>query len=298
MAQLVDVAAVKEVEWVTYPHRKVIDGVLSETSLQWKTGETIIGMDVVQQRSMTEGYLAVPRHTIFSASEARSCLRNKRVAFIGDSYIRILMTGLADVILGDPSSKETRSRNERISLFEDRLKRLRQMHLFDGSFPRLYWILSECYFDSVQCLTDRLGDPKSPARTGGFDAIFVNSLTHSLRQVGGSSEKYDKQLEQFFKVATSDLRLNLTWVSAPSVDLGNTPLEYRNLTMNLLSSMTAAHFSAYRMCKRVGIPFLDVYSPTKMCPRQWGNCTTDGSHRARYVLRDLAQLLLNNLCRT
>ena len=55
------------------------------------------------------------------------------------------------------------------------------------------------------------------------------------------------------------------------------------------------NFVSLMLAKEYGIPAINIQPLTGLC--RWSNCTTKGNHRARYVNRMKAQLVLNALCR-
>ena len=286
--------------FVPHPHSRVINGLLNASALRWITSVPSPGSDLIQRKAVEEGWLdTLPLpHRLFSTSEARQCLRSRRIAFIGDSYVRILFNGMADILLGEPGSTETTTRQSRTFMQNQRVVKLNEETLHHGdSFPQLKWLLEECYYKSIQCLIDRFLNREfaSTLRALRLDALFISSVTHSLSEVHGKTPTYIRQLDQLLKIAKFELRLNISWVSAPSVNLHNTPDFAKASTTSLLAPMATAHFAAANLTKKMNLPFVDIESVTKSC--RWANCTTDGSHRARFVMRETAQLLLNNLCK-
>ena len=69
-------------------------------------------VDRVVAAAFQDGWLGFPGLHLFSAAEARSCLRGKRVVMLGDSYTIQTYIGLSDILLGTVSNREFRERNE------------------------------------------------------------------------------------------------------------------------------------------------------------------------------------------
>ena len=68
-------------------------------------------MDAIQRAAATETYFEPivggkpePVH-IFSTAEARECLQDKTIVLAGDSYLKQLYVGLADILLGEPDNE-------------------------------------------------------------------------------------------------------------------------------------------------------------------------------------------------
>ena len=50
-----------------------------------------------------------------------------------------------------------------------------------------------------------------------------------------------------------------------------------------------------QLARQYGVPVLNLQPLTGLC--RWQNCSTDGSHKSRFVNRMKAQLVLNALCK-
>lgn len=258
--------------FVEFPHLRMFDGRLGDLHLSWGTQAPSLlnasRLDLVQRAAGREGLLSATRRGgalaasspaihVFSAAEARQCLANRTIAVAGDSYMRILLIGLADVLLGHPGESEAHSKEARIQLQEERMRRLEALRRAGTVRTRLLWVLEGCYYQSLDCLLRELSGPQwqnpnpnpnhssntnpnslreidGPQGQGQasgvlsrVDALVLNSMTHSLEAVRGSTLVYNAQLSALFRLARGDLRLNLTWFSAPFVMLRRAPDKVR-----------------------------------------------------------------------
>ena len=64
--------------------------------------------------------------------------------------------------------------------------------------------------------------------------------------------------------------------------------------MRFNSTVASYNMEALELAQRKQIPSINILALTTLCA--WTNCTSDGSHRARFVNRMKGQLLLNALC--
>ena len=124
------------VAFVPYPHRPLGTG--KQVACQWKTSGSMtkeesdrlvrspsqgtINADKVQEMALSEGVclpLEVPianKLRIFSTEEATTCLARKRILFAGDSFVGEVFVGLGDILLANPSSLETNTREQRSAI--------------------------------------------------------------------------------------------------------------------------------------------------------------------------------------
>ena len=299
-------------EFADYPHLQVFDGRLrSSNTLTWITqradvnvpaggADSLTGQpDVVQRVACREGVVRVKQQSLhlFSTNEARACLANRTIAVVGDSYMRIFYIAIADILIGHPGDNEGTSREGRLFLHSDRSKRLQELRAQGAVSTSLLWLFDACYYESLGCLLRELDavPARNLFRQQPVHALFLNSLTHSLPAVHGSTTAYNAQLSALFRLARRDLGLNLTWVAAPHVSVKSAPSRFQNVTAWLLGPMATSHIEAAKMARANGAPFFDFRTISGACT--WSNCTADGQHRARFVMRMAAQMLLANLCR-
>ena len=90
-----------------------VDPKVSPSALEgrWRTAALNPNMDAIQRAAATESYFEPmvggkpePVH-IFSTAEARECLQDKTIVLAGDSYLKQLYVGLADILLGEPDNE-------------------------------------------------------------------------------------------------------------------------------------------------------------------------------------------------
>ena len=83
---------------------------------------------------------------------------------------------------------------------------------------------------------------------------------------------------------------NTIYASQPSYHKSKIPAQYKNTT----NGVESVYWQLFSRAKGLRVHLLDYFQLTHSC--YFENCTSDGGHRARYVNRWKAQLLLNTLC--
>jgi len=96
-------------------------------------------------------------------------------------------------------------------------------------------------------------------------------------------------MQNFFAISK-----NTMYVSMPSYEVEKIPKEYREAMHHTHAGRLYEGLLDSLAPNVAGHPFLDVFPLTRACV--WENCSVDGGHRARFVNRWKAQLLLNTLC--
>lgn len=122
------------------------------------------------------------------------------------------------------------------------------------------------------------------------DALVIGSAPHLLMS-RGSDEGAGQKVEEDIQWLRAKHQ-NMIWVSAPKINPAKvTKAQMKYFTPTNQESLN--RIGTLDVCKKHGV-CLDMYHLTSRCA--WDNCTTDGGHRARYVNRMKAQMLLNTLC--
>ena len=263
---------------------------------QWETrhihnNSTSTVLDFTQQNAYKEGICIPPPLNdtihIFSSAEAIECLSSKtqqrdiRIFLSGDSYMKQLYIGLADILLSKHIKGGTEiigsiHRNEVLSTAQNVMDRRRKKK--DAAFPIIrYECEVECYGREAldkcaKCIKSYSGNKSRSSEDVWIVGIGVHTYLRLERQV-------DETLQEILQFLDTDEVLNRTiYVSPPA---GKTEPVY----LDLLSDVAPSN---------VAHPFLDVFQLTKSCKHE--NCSFDGGHRSRYVNRWKAQMLLNMLC--
>eukprot|EP01041_Mallomonas_annulata_P014679 gene14679-31211_t len=280
-------------EW---PHQRIFDGDLGFGN--WIAGRSygLDGLkliDNIQRRAIVDGYFIPTRFPnkvhIFSAAEARNCLKGKTIIVTGDSYMKQMFIGLADIILGDPANSEIVGGRKREAVLLDRQRRMKEIE----KSLRLYasWGYEKCLHLDISCLLTSFQE--DIVKLTKADAIVVNVLVHHVDLHSKDPdliEKYIKTLESFF----SSTPLKITWCLGPKYDFMKVPEAFKNITLTRPTDKMNRAVLDMRPLIHNRIPILDFSTLTGRC--QWSNCSVDGGHRARFVNRMKAQILLNNLC--
>jgi hypothetical protein len=295
----------RSVRFIPYPHKTLGSGTFMQC--QWETrpvenasSETSIPfLDFTQRNAYTQGICIPPTLNstlhIFSSAEAIECLssgvqnRDIKLMLSGDSYMKQLYIGLADILLSthisdDVEIKGAVQRNEVLEIAQHEMER-RSRETRNSSFPFVQYG-AQCY--GLQPLNEPC--LKSINELGG------NSTTDYVWIIGTGVHIYRRknQVNATVQEINNFLNKNTTnrtiFVSPPyyfpdpafTDQLVQDQAElYRNLLPNLAPE-NPAH------------PLIDVYELTRSCV--WENCSYDRAHRSRFVNRWKAQLLLNTLC--
>ncbi|KAL3797926.1 hypothetical protein ACHAWO_001407 [Cyclotella atomus] len=303
------------VKFIAYPHRISL-GSGSSVQCRWETIDhdngtklaTLIGgnaqqLDYTQRTALSEGICISPtleQHLhIFSSTEAIECLSSSsssQLIITGDSYMKQLFIGLADILLSKHVSKDkeilnSAQRNKILTMSQHLIEGRR---LQDSSFPSVTFGCQpeECYGKRNMTICS--------ACINNISNQLLNNVTwvlgvgiHSVsryyqytKRNGPAINSTIHEITTFLDTQRQDHQRDLIFVSSPSYHYNaDYPTQHERMTEfyeQLLPQMI--HRS----------PFVDVFQATDSCI--WKNCSVDGSHRKRFVNRWKAQLLLNTLC--
>lgn len=271
--------------FIPFPYNTLGSG--ADMQCQWETKDLPDpnAYDLIQQTAYKEG-VCIPIHPnssihVFSSDEARGCLHSKRVVVSGDSYMKQLFVGMADIILGEllNNNEEILNNTQRSQFVESAQQLLVRQHEKDPSFPIIEYLCeATCYgynatFSKIcsDCINAySLEDEENTIAVVGAEVHILesNTLSFAIREINN-----------FLSLASRTI-----FVSSPSSD--QTDSSRRDgLYESLLPSLAPRNMQH---------PFLDVYHMTRSCVMK--NCSYDGGHGSRYVNRWKAQLLLNTLC--
>eukprot|EP01034_Spumella_vulgaris_P043678 gene43678-54265_t len=265
-------------------------------------------LDLVQESALIDGiFLAHPNNVtgsastahrstnkvhIFSSSETRTCLRDKRIVLAGDSYMKQMFIGLGDILLNDPSNRFIWGKQIRLETFNNTRRRLNNLSHINVQFE-----FESISYKDITSFMRIFNDSLSLLQQ--TDAFVVNSLVHHFNlHINGSMEveaaRYMESMSTLFRSSLAH-NIPLTWATGPSYDLSKVPPEYRAVTLKRPTDDINRQTMQLASGDDTRIPVLDFFTLTRAC--EWSNCTADGGHRARFVNRMKAQMLLNNLCR-
>lgn len=261
-------------------------------SVVWRTSAPSAHEDLVQRAITREGrvdFALGPKPHIFSQKEALQCLAGQRILFSGDSYHMHTFIGLADILLGDPVNFELTSSGARRATLVRRMSQLQLLPATEG----ITWVKA-CHSDC------------SSAFDGNCSSCLLSNVatapTLAVIVSGGVHWHGDKEA----LLRRSLLKLpGVLWATGPSYAPSLIPPMY----LETMSKQTIpALVRLYRETTRpggiaestttwspAGVPVVDMFQVTRACV--WANCSVDGGHRARFVNRMKAQLILNLLCR-
>ena len=267
---------------------------------------------------------------LFSTEQAKTCLQNTTLVIVGDSYTRNLFIEMASVLFGRLANVEIVGGALRTHVsqmvdleFQDYRARI------DPSFPRVRHIcLSECFGRTApfwklcaDCVNnfrkehakermqqeERQAKERRKQRRGRWlrslskdhshndnaegsnhdIVLFAGVGVHINKQYEGDLNKTVAEIERFWEAGG-----NMIAASPVNYQKSLVPEQYRSArdTPKVLLYKTElvdqAEFDSTRL--------FDYFELTKSCRME--NCSTDGGHRAHFVNRWKAQLLLNTLC--
>ena len=233
---------------------------------------------------------------IFSASQARHCLANVTLGVTGDSYTRNLFIDFGATLLGRPTDIEIIGGNYRSDLLMLMNHELQQLHkLYPNDFPNVQWICHwECYGKLMpyhskcsECV-NKFRRQEQNKRPDGV-AVFIGNGVHIRHSHDADLNATMQDIEQFWQESPGVL-----YATPVAYQTQKVPEAFRNsATMKRSDMMYYAEVDAEASTDGA-IRLFDYFQLTKAC---WmDNCTYDGGHRARFVNRWKAQLLLNSLC--
>ena len=144
------------VSFVPFPHNTLGSGIDMECA--WETRPILLAAgdeheyDSTQRAAFDEGICVPPILNasihVYSSSEAKECLRYRRVIISGDSYMKQLFIGLADILLSKKlnGDREIIGRAKRSAVVASANRWLAGRRNKDASFPHVeYRCEMECY---------------------------------------------------------------------------------------------------------------------------------------------------------
>eukprot|EP00986_Skeletonema_menzelii_P014544 scaffold9756_cov139-Skeletonema_menzelii.AAC.3 len=294
----------RRIKFIPYPHKTLGSG--ASMQCQWETRHNYINatttslLDFTQRNAYTEGICIPPTLNdtlhIFSSKEAVECLsskvqnRNIRVILSGDSYMKQLYIGLADILM----SKHVRKNEEimggaqRSAFVSNAQHWMEKRRENNEKFPFVqYRCEGECYGRTEMDVCSRCITQFSGNTTRGDDVWVVGVGVHTYYRL---NKQVDTAVQHILHFLDTEAQHNRTiYVSPPNYS-------HREDYPDQSSSMDHVYrgLLPHVAPENPAHPFLDVYQLTKSC--QMENCSFDGGHRSRYVNRWKAQLLLNTLC--
>jgi hypothetical protein len=293
----------RRVRFIPYPHKTLGSG--ASVQCQWETRR--VGgarrLDFTQRNAYTEGVCIPPTLNntlhIFSSAEAIECLssdvqnRDIRVILSGDSYMKHLFIGLADILLSthisdDIEMKDSLIRSKVLTAAQELMdNRHRQSN---STFPFVqYRCEEECYGKkSLDRCSECIDQFSGNSRHGSHDDVWVVGFgIHTYNRVKHRIDVAVQNINQFLEAEEGKNR---------TIYVGPPYFFYREDFKDQSANMESVYrdLLPYLAAENPKHPFLDVFELTKSCVMK--NCTFDGGHRTRYVNRWKAQLLLNTLC--
>ena len=241
----------------------------------------------------------------FSEREAGQCLRNRKIWFIGDSYIRCFYNGFLDVLRGNyaaPHAVKMKHLEKRvnISFIPRQFSDVTQAHLDDYNVTITN--VGEEYFslgghmDSVKALLTEVKDD---------DLVIFTLLIHDNKadwvenEFNGSKEKaevaYLDNVKNIVKwISTNRPKGQIVWTTSNSYIESLVPGVYRDYQTNQRILRISSAARSYWL--EAGFPVLDTFHLTGIACRT-RECSQDGGHFNNAVNRAKSSLLLNYYCR-
>ena len=241
----------------------------------------------------------------FSEREAGQCLRNRKIWFIGDSYIRCFYNGFLDVLRGNyaaPHAVKMKHLEKRvnISFIPRQFSDVTQAHLDDYNVTITN--VGEEYFslgghmDSVKALLTEVKDD---------DLVIFTLLIHDNKadwvenEFNGSKERaevaYLNNVKNIVKwISTNRPKGQIVWTTSNSYIESLVPGVYRDYQTNQRILRISSAARSYWL--EAGFPVLDTFHLTGIACRT-RECSQDGGHFNSAVNRAKSSLLLNYYCR-
>ena len=242
----------------------------------------------------------------FSKEEAQSCLKNKRVWVIGDSYMRNLFIGLMDVLRGNvakPNESITKGVPEKFvkidflpKAFGDVGRAFLKSNNITATFIGGRRFGLGLYMEAIKALFSSIKND---------DLIVFNVLIHDNKRNRVQSQEFKgdmRKAEQYYLSKVNEFvdwlraqkpRAKIVWSTSTSYKENKVPSEFRRYQRN--KRILDINRKARDIWIDAGFPVLDVFHLTLAC--QAKSCTEDGSHHNRMVNRAKAHVLMNYFCR-
>jgi hypothetical protein len=299
-------------KFITNPHRASLSSGPS-AQCRWENvhdggikiatrAEEYTRLDYTQRTALSEGICissqSLKEHVhIFSSAEAIECLSSSpQLILTGDSYMKQLYIGLADILLSKHVSKDVEITNseQRTKVLNTAQNLIVGRKLLDKSFPSVtFGCPEECYGKKhMRICSDCMNDVSSELYNNVTWVLGVG--IHPVSRHYHSNQKKDDiainatihEITNFLDTQRQEHQRRVVFVSSPSYHY-NTDYPTQHQRMS-----DFYHQFLPEIASRP--PFVDVFQATDSCV--WKNCSLDGSHRSRFVNRWKAQLLLNTLC--
>lgn len=296
----------RSVRFIPFPHKTLGSG--SSLQCQWETRPLPRArthqayLDFTQQNAYTEGICIPPNLNetlhIFSSKEAIECLssqvqnRDIKLIISGDSYMKQLTIGLADILLSkhirdDEEMLAAGPREELLSVALGEMEK-RRSEEENSTFPFVRYVGKPCYGNtqlSTSCtdMIDQLGGDNSTEYVW-----IIGSAVHIYRRLLNETNPVRATIHEISNFLDKTRRI--LYVSPPFY------YPDERFTHQFVQDQAEVYTGLLPNVapKNTAHPFLDVYELTRSC--QWENCSYDRAHRSRFVNRWKGQLLLNTLC--
>eukprot|EP01135_Chromosphaera_perkinsii_P001370 Nk52_evm1s165 gene=Nk52_evmTU1s165 len=228
----------------------------------------------------------------YTQQETLSCLQNTSVYVIGDSFMKNLFIGLADLIQGNTSDVYYQDldylRPDPVLYPEINITSVYRRHFafWSHADEEIYFqlpILKEADYVIIGILTHDIAKSRI---TEQFPHLQDRE---DLDDVSFWRPLYRAHLYRLVQV-TKELGVRVLWTSAPSYSTKEwTDIDPHSRIPNQFN------VDAFEIMTHHGIPFLDTHFLSTTCTDQ--SCMGDsGAHKSRYVNRVKAQMVLNHIC--
>lgn len=265
-------------------------------------------VDRVQKDTLRDGFCEpLPKEEknihIFSTQQALMCLGGKHLVFGGDSFAMQLFFGLADILLSNQHQSDVEITNgwHRVGFLRNTSKVFQDLYDVNPTkYPMVEFVecnssyhVAGCYGSGGQgyqfsrdcsaCLNDFIQEKDG-------DVVVISSAIHIIAQYNQSEAI--NQVLQFLNISNQAIYASMPGLNTDQLtfDYVKNGYDYEKDGWNFYASILP-HVAP----RSPQHPLLDFFHLSKSC--QWENCTNDGYHRARFVNRWKAQILLNTICR-
>ena len=289
----------RSVRFIPYPHRTLGSG--ASLQCQWETRPILdnnTSLDFTQQNAYREGICIPPTLNetlhIFSSEEAIECLSSKaqnrdiKLMLSGDSYMKQLTIGLADILLSthirdDEEMMNSDQRIEILSATHQAMETRRRQA--NSTFPHVRYTGMQCYGDKPLNTTCRDAINKDGGDSSTDYVWIIGSAVHIYTRQKQVVSAAVREINDFL-----DRNERILYVSPPFY------YPHEKFTDKLVRDQAEVYKGLLPSVapNNADNPFMDVYELTRACT--WENCSFDRAHRSRFVNRWKAQMLLNTLC--
>ena len=257
--------------------------------------------DEVQRRAFADGIclpedpLLASNIHVFSAAEGIECLSPSRgekirVVVAGDSYNMQLFIGLADVLLKRVSNEEIRNGTQRRTVLEETASVIGQKLKNGTGFPNIQFVCDpECYGKFKVPFSEQCSKCINQFTKNQNTVAVVGAGVHIYADHDGRTNETLNEILKFFHMAD-----RVIFNSFPNYQTSRIPPKYRNNSYVKALGPIYLELLSHVAPQNNKTQFLDFFQLTSSCFMD--NCSADGGHRARYVNRWKAQLLLNAIC--